>query len=285
MLASACQVVTFEKFIHYMELSILIPVYRYDCTQLVADLEAQGDALDIDYELITADDEELRLGRAGIRNYLADEAQGKYLLFIDCDAAVENPHFIENYLKIANMAEVVCGGLYHADELPSPSVSLRYRYEKEADKHRSARERSRHPYDKFTTFNFLIKREVFQRIRFNEACVGYGHEDTFFGAKLKECGISILHIDNPLRHDGLESNDYFLEKTREALRNLSRMADELKGHSPLLKTYSRLEYLGFNQALGDWFTANREWFERKLRKRHPSLFLFKLYKLGYYCKL
>lgn len=285
MLASACQVVTFEKFIHYMELSILIPVYHYDCTQLVADLEAQGDALDIDYELITADDEELRLGRAGIRNYLADEAQGKYLLFIDCDAAVENPHFIENYLKVANMAEVVCGGLYHADELPSPSVSLRYRYEKEADKHRSARERSRHPYDKFTTFNFLIKREVFQRIRFNEACVGYGHEDTFFGAKLKECGISILHIDNPLRHDGLESNDHFLEKTREALRNLSRMADELKGHSPLLKTYSRLEYLGFNQALGDWFTANREWFERKLRKRHPSLFLFKLYKLGYYCKL
>ena len=46
------------------DLSILIPVYRYDCTQLVADLHTQGDALGIDYEVIVADDEKLGFGMA-----------------------------------------------------------------------------------------------------------------------------------------------------------------------------------------------------------------------------
>lgn len=268
-----------------MELSILIPVYHRDCTQLINDLKKQGDALCIDYEIITADDEQLQLGRAGIRNHLADLAKGTYLLFIDCDALIDNPNFLKNYRYAAAEADVICGGLHHADKLPSPSVSLRYRYEKAADKHRSAAERSRHPYDQFSTFSFLIHQNVFKQIYFNEDCIGYGHEDTLFGADLKNDGFTIKHIDNQICHDGLESNDRFLEKTRESLRNLSRMSDELHEHSKLLKTYSLLSFLGLDKLIGDRFTKKRDWFERQLRKRHPSLFLFKLYKLGYYCRL
>ena len=130
--------------------------------------------------------------------------------------------------------------MHHADTLPSPDVSLRYRYEKAADRHRSADERSRHPYDCFTTFSFLIDRKLFLDIRFDDACTDYGHEDTLFGAELEQRGVPVLHIDNPLIHTGLEPNDVFLDKSRTALVSLKRMETKLQGHSTLLRAYARL---------------------------------------------
>ena len=267
-------------------LSILIPVYRQDCSQLVADLHAQGDALGVGYEVIVADDEKLQMGRARVRNWLADQARGEQLLFIDGDAAVESPHFLDNYLKVAAQAPVVIGGLHHADSLPSPDVSLRYRYEKAADKHRSAAERSQRPYASFTPFNFLIDREVFMAIRFDEQCTEYGHEDTLFGAELERRKIPVLHIDNPLVHTGLEPNAMFLEKSRTALRSLKRMEKELQDHSTLLKRYRQAGRLGLHRLLARLFERYGACWERRLTdNERPSLFLFKLYKLTYYCTI
>lgn len=268
-----------------MDISILIPVYRWDSSQLVADLKKQAEALHISYEIIEADDERLQFGRAKVRNFLASKAKGELLLFIDCDAAVDNDEYLKRYLDVADKAPVVCGGLHHADKLPSPSVSLRWRYEKKADKKRAAKYRNRHPYAQFSTFNFLIRHDVFSDIQFDESCKGYGHEDTLFGAELKEKKIPILHIDNPLRHDGLETNGRYLAKTREALRNLRRKQTELTGFSPLLRTYHMLVRLGLDERLANFFEAHRDWFEKMMKKKNPSLFLFKIYKLGYYCHI
>ena len=130
-------------------LSILIPTYNYDCTNLVRDLHRQAECAGIDYEIVVADDAspikecaervreintwpncrlielERNLGRARIRNRLADEARFEWLLFMDSDAEVISDSFIVDYLKHTD-ADVVCGGLCHADVLPSPEVSLRY---------------------------------------------------------------------------------------------------------------------------------------------------------------
>ncbi|MBO4443159.1 MAG: glycosyltransferase [Bacteroidaceae bacterium] len=268
-----------------MDLSILIPVYRWDCTQLVSDLKKQADALHLAYEIIQANDEKLRYGRAKVRNFLASRAKGKWLLFLDCDATVDNERFLQNYMEAAPKAPVVCGGCHHADKLPSKNVSLRWKYERRADRKRSAKNRSRHPYSQFSTFNFLIERETFLNIQFDETCVGYGHEDTLFGAELEQRSIPVLHIDNPLRHDGLETNARYMEKTREALRNLRRKQDELSGYSPLLRTYHLLVRLGLDDSLASFFEANRDWFEKQMRKKNPSLFLFSIYKLAYYCHI
>lgn len=269
-----------------MELSILIPKYRFDCSQLVSDLRAQGDALGIAYEIVVEDDEQLRLGRARIRNRLAEEASGEWLLFIDCDAAVDDADFLRRYLDAAAKAPVVCGGLRHAATLPSPEVSLRWRYEHAADRHRSAAERSRHPYAHFTPFNFMIRRELFLQIRFDEACREYGHEDTLFGAELERRGISVLHIDNPLVHIGLEPNAVFLDKSRAALRSLHALSDRLRSYSTLLPTYQRLESWGFAPLLrGLWRRCNARWERRLTENVRPSLTLFKLYKLAYYSQL
>ena len=86
-----------------MKLSVLIPTYNYDCSHLVHQLLEQlpqnGDA-----EVIVGDDcsteplsslsgcriyrPDHNLGRAAIRNALAREAKGEWLLFIDADAEV-----------------------------------------------------------------------------------------------------------------------------------------------------------------------------------------------------
>lgn len=268
------------------DLSILIPVYRYDCTQLVADLHTQGDALGIDYEVIVADDEKLGLGRARVRNWLADHSRGEKLLFIDCDAAVDSPHFLERYWKASTLAPVVCGGQHNVDVLPSPDVSLRFYYEEAAKHQRLAAERNRHPYERFTSFSFLIDRATFMNIRFNEQFTEYGHEDTLFGAELQRRGIPVLHIDNPLLNTDIETNDVFLEKSRTALRSLKKMERELEGYSTLLKSYRKARRMGLTGLLA-WLykRCGRRWERRLIQSGRPSLFLFKIYKLAYYCTL
>ena len=61
---------------------------------------------------------------------------------------------------------------------------------------------------------------VFQKIKFDAAINGYGHEDTLYGWSLKKEKVEVLHIDNRLTHLGLDDPNTFLEKRRMAIRNL-----------------------------------------------------------------
>lgn len=291
-------------------LSILIPTYNYDCTSLVSDLQQQAQQAGIDYEIIVADDaspmhiykeknrevNELphcrlielnkNIGRARIRNLLASEAQYTWLLFMDADAKVISPTYIDDYLRaMTDGIDVLCGGLCHTDTLPSPNVSLRYAYEKRADKQRAACYRSEHPYERFTPFNFAIRRATFRAIQFDEAITEYGHEDTLFGIELQRRAVPLRHIDNALQHMGLEPNEIFLEKTRAALRNLATMEDTLQGHSPLIKAYRLLQRLRLARLLARCYTKHETWLTQRLCTLHPRLSLLALYKLGYYCQV
>lgn len=287
-------------------LSILIPTYNYDCTQLVRDLHQQAEQLGIDYEIVVADDAspiatygeknreinalshcrlvELKenVGRARIRNRLADEARYEWLLFMDSDAEVISDRFIADYLEHTD-ADVVCGGLCHADTLPSPEVSLRYAYEKRADKRRAACFRAKRPYEQFITFCFMMKAEVFHSIRFDDSITEYGHEDTLFGVELERKKVCIRHIDNPMCQGGIETNKEFLEKTRAALRNLALLEDCMQGHSSLLELYGLLRGLRVDGCIARWFVRREQAIAARLMKATPSLPLFFAYKLGYYC--
>ena len=289
-------------------LSILIPTYNYDCTRLVRDLQAQAQCLGIDYEIIVADDaspiQDYRernrvinalphcrlielpqnVGRARIRNRLADEAQGEWLLFMDCDAEVISDSFVSDYLAHTD-ADVVCGGLCHADTLPSPEASLRYAYERRADKRRAARYREQKPYEQFITFCFMVRASVFHTIRFDERITEYGHEDTLFGIELKRRKVRIRHIDNPMCQGGIETNEEFLEKTRAALRNLATMESTMQGHSSLLKAYRLLHCTRLTRSIARWYTKNEQAITARLAGATSPLSLFFLYKLGYYCTL
>lgn len=289
-------------------LSILIPTYNYDCTQLVGDLQRQAELLSIGYEIIVADDaspiymykEKNRrintlphcrlvelpenVGRARIRNRLADEAQYEWLLFMDADAEVISENFISDYLKHTD-ADVICGGLCHADTLPSPNVSLRYAYEKRADRKRAACYREQHPYEQFITFCFMVRASLFQSIRFDDSITEYGHEDTLFGVELERRQANIRHIDNPMCQGGIETNSEFLEKTRAALRNLVLMEDNMQNHSALLGLYNMLHRIKIDKCIARWFARREGKITTQLMEESPRLHLFFIYKLGYYCHL
>ena len=286
-------------------LSILIPAYNWDCELLVKSLQSQCDSLGIDYEIIVADDcspditkretnrkaiEEIKnaiyiqleknIGRSAIRNLLADRSKYKKLLFLDCDSMTKDDKFIKRYIDISEDYSVICGGLIHPEKQPYPCVELRYRYEKRADKKRGARYRNTTPYSRFTPFSFLIDRDVFMEIRFPENFIGYGYEDVLFGLKLEEKNISIIHIDNPLIHIGLEENNIFLEKTRQSIHNLYNHKDDIGTGSTLLTQYKKLRSLHLAWIIGIIDSLFGKAIINNLQGNNPSLFLFSMYKLS-----
>ncbi|MBQ0057817.1 MAG: glycosyltransferase family 2 protein [Bacteroidales bacterium] len=296
-----------------MLLSILIPTYNLSCYKLVYDLQQQLISSGVEYEIIVADDgsrdqvsvianlkiNELdgcrylrrteNVGRAAIRNVLAREAKGEWLIFIDNDAKVERPDYIARYIATAlenkGNAMVFPGGLYHADSCPSPLVTLRYRYEKEADCHRRADERNLDPYSRFTTFNVMIHRDVMKHVMFDEQCHEYGHEDTLFGQQLKAAGIKVMHIDNPLQHVGLESNEIFLKKTVTAIKSLIAIKGKLEGMSQLEVTAEKICRWHIAWFVRILFHLAKPIMMKNLRGTNPSLFVFKIFKLGTYLDL
>lgn len=290
-------------------LSILIPTRDYTCYQLVADLHQQAEELGVPYEIIVAEDgsrsqvniianhkitelshcrhlvNKENIGPANIRNLLAREAAYGWILFIDSDAQVKNADFLSTYYQHIGKADVVVGGLQHQQENHDPHRSLRFKYEKQADLHRSAAERSQQPYDKFTTFNFMMRRSTFLCILFDKTCKDYGYEDALFGVELKKRGISILHIDNPLIHLGLDTNERFLEKSEQALRTLRALGGRMEQHSYVGRTYQRLHKRHLGGAIRGFHSLFGGLIKRNLLSAHPVLFFFSLYKLGYYATL
>ena len=287
-------------------LSILIPVFNWDCTQLIKDLHFQGLTLEIPYEIIVADDcstdkdlqEKSRLvaethencryfalphniGRAAIRNYMADQSKYEKLLFLDCDAEVKDKQFLKKYVEASDKASVVCGGLTHPDEIPMKGQELRYLYEKNAAYERSAGFRSQNPYLRFTSFSFMIDRDVFMKIRFDESYVRYGYEDVQFGHELEENGVSILHIDNPLAHIGLDDSASYLNKTRQAVQNAFDHQDEIGDSSKLLTNYNKVRSLRMRWVFRFFWAFFQKSMEKNLLGPKPKLRIFSLYKLCY----
>ena len=267
-----------------MKLSVLIPTYNYDPSQLVSDLQKQ---LPKDAEIIVGDDSPPHtLGMAARRNQLAKEAKGEWLLFIDADAQVRSKTFIENYLKtlpsLEGAAGVICGGTANLPSCPRPAAKLRYDYEVKAEKRLTLAHRRAHPYTGFTTFNFLIQRELFLSILFDESLKEYGHEDTLFGLELKRRGIPILHIDNKLTHLGLEDAEEYLQKTETALRSLAKMPLEQKQNVRVSALAYRLRHYFLLPLVRSLYKATKPHLRKNLLGKHPNQLLFAFYKLGYY---
>lgn len=295
-------------------LSILIPNYNQNVTKLVHLLNEQVKKNGYIAEIIVGDDasdrlvyesnkpiekldearmirEENQVGRAMIRNILAKEAKYNKFLFIDSDALVINSDFLENYIKFLNDYEVLVGGVMYQKFVPeNPKQILRWKYGRQKEE-KPAETRRRNPYSSFSAFNFLISKETFQSVRFDENIREYGHEDTLFGYELLKGSIPIVHIDNPLLHTGLDENDVFLEKTRNSLKNLSILFVEMnfskifRNQVSLLKTYSLIKKFRLLGIAKLKFRLFRKPLENKLIGRSPSVWLYQLYKLGYYCCL
>ncbi|MCH8554513.1 MAG: glycosyltransferase, partial [Schleiferiaceae bacterium] len=221
-------------------LSVLIPIYDWDVTALVTTLHQQLTEAAIPFEIRISDNCDTsehaeknhtlnnrkhvhytintqHVGRSANRNYLADQSQFDWLLFLDGDTAVASPNFISNYVACIPKHQVVCGGtIYQAAPPKDDAERLRWEYGS-AKESTAAVQRIKAPYKNYSSFNFLINKAIFNQIRFDNNLTQYGHEDTLFGQELKARGIPIHHIENPLLHLGLDTAIIFIEKTKIAV--------------------------------------------------------------------
>ena len=294
-------------------LSILIPAYNHDLTDLVKGLWNQAFVSEIPHEILIIDDNsaagfrsrnraltsmshvrylqlEENVGRSRIRNMLANKARFESLLFIDADARIMAADYLSRYIGMLGNERVICGGTAYLPDMPGDATyHLRWFYGRKREE-RSAKERSKDPCRAFSSFQFLTTRKIMEQVPFDNDLKAYGHEDTVFGLALEQQGIPVLHIDNTLVHDGLEPADEFLDKTRQGLRNLKFLVDQ--GRYPglvqgvrILKKYYFVGKIGLHPGLKWFYGAGSVWMNKNLKRRKPRLWILDLYKLCYFASL
>lgn len=283
--------------------SILIPTYNTDCVPLAQMIKKMADRAHVPYEIVVGDDasfegfrernayiatwpecrylqREHNGGAAVMRNFLADNAQYSYLLFLDADTMPVREDFLEQYIETARPGCVVCGGFDYPPQTPSGS-ELRYKYGREVEMPGVAN-RYRSPYKNFNSMNFMIHRETFQKIRFDES-FHVGYEDTVFGLELEKAGIAITEIDNPVHHMVEEPTKVFLRKVECAIDNLKHKESTLHDDIRILQVYERLKHRHLTGITALAFRLTRPLVERNLTSHNPSLKLFAFFKLGVIC--
>lgn len=167
---------------------------------------------------------------------------------------------------------LVGGTAYELHAPATTELHLRWLY----GRHREARPaavRQRAPHGQLTLNNMLVRADVFQRFGLDESLTRYGHEDTKFGWLLRQAGVAVHHLDNPVLHDGLEPAAVFLRKTREAVRNLARLyrAEGLGADTKLLKAALQLHRWGLGEAVRGAFRLRQPQVRRNLLSDRPSL--------------
>ncbi|WP_426060045.1 glycosyltransferase family 2 protein [Hymenobacter sp. B1770] len=286
-------------------LSVLIPVFNWDVNKLVDALLAQRADWPGPMEIILFDDgsrEEIRVanrslscrpgvryhelphnvGRAAIRNQLAAASERQeWLLLLDNDSLLPDAQFLARYAAARHYAPLVIGGTCYAQAPPVHAASyLRWYY----GHHREARPaavRQQAPHAQLTINNVLLHAAILTQFPFDEDLTGYGHEDTKLGMELARAQVPIMHLDNPVLHIGLESANQFLDKSRQAVRNLAHLyhTKGLGAETRLLQTALRLRRFGLARAAHGALQVLAPGLRRSLLSARPSLRNFDLLKL------
>lgn len=251
------------------------------------------------------------VGRSAIRNFLAHTAHYSHLIFLDGDVAIKRGNFVQTYLAHRNDADVIIGTLHFSrmqvacdtaediightkrakeetKKTTEPVLyddNLKYRYEQQFLAKHPVKKRMQQPYASFRTTNFMVRRDLLLAYPFDETFHEYGYEDTLFGKQLKEHGATLIHLDNAATIADYEDNVTFVAKTEESLRTLAAHAHQLQGYSTLLHTANKLKCLHLQPLIAFVFELFKGLLHKNLCSNSPSVFLFNVYKLGYYVNL
>lgn len=289
-------------------LSICIPIYNYNINTLVNELSQQTRKINYPCEIILIDDGsekefkeineavckkescvqlDKNIGRTKVRNLFLKHARYDHLLFLDCDISIISDDFIEKYVEniSENEYNVICGGLIYDNHPPERNKRLRWKYgiKKESE---PLNIRILSPNRSFKTSNFLIKRKIFEQIKFDERITEYGHEDTLFGYMLKKKKISIKHINNPVLHEKIDHNRAYLEKTEKGIVNLINILNYIDNDPQfirdvaILKLYENLSNKKLTGIIYFLFICCKPFLKFLLINGFVNLKLFSFYKLG-----
>lgn len=288
-----------------MMISVCIPIFQVEVKKLVSELNSQIQMQNLDVEIILIDDasdDAIReknsnlkvdkyiqlnqnIGRSKIRNLFLKYAKGDYLLFLDCDVLIEN-NFLQYYLNFLiekPESKVVYGGFILND---SSEKSLRNMYSVN-NEIQSVQQRQTEEYRFFKTVNFLISKETFSKILFDESIKNYGYEDFVFAIELKKEGVKVDHIHNPVLHADTDSNEIFIAKTETAIRTLIQLQKSRKytkelEQVTLVKFANIIKKIGVKGLFLFYFNRNRDKIKRRLIANQSPLYFLSIYKLGYF---
>jgi hypothetical protein len=151
-----------------------------------------------------------------------------------------------------------------------------------------ASERVKRPFECLLFNNTIIKKECFDEIKFDTEITNYGHDDTQLSYQLKSKEIKIKHINNQIQHGDIDTNAFFLEKTKISLENL-RLLDQNqlihKNYNKMLSVVSKLHSFKITYFLSAFHTVFGKTLEYNLKGTNPSLFVFNILRLTYFSKL
>ena len=227
-------------------LSILIPTYNYKVEALVNELHAQATDCQIDFEIIIGDDSsnqtiynntdlsktgqiklhrsDSSIGRTEMRKLLCKKAKYNWMLFIDSDMLPTEKEYIGKYInaleKNPEIKAFFGGYSYSHQYLKKDRLRFRYGIKREF---KSALDREIKPYRNIYSGNMLIRRETFELT--NPSLENRYGLDLAFSWELESKNIPFKHLDNYTNHMGIEDNQCFLLKSKEASRTIRYLYD------------------------------------------------------------
>lgn len=291
-------------------LSILITIYNYNLLPLVKEIHQQCLDLSIDFEILTQDDasnsihnlenEKINLlsyssyvslkknvGYRENKNSLVNQSKYENLLILDGDCVLPFPNFVKNYVNQIPNYDVVYGGRIHAEKAPSKQQLLRWKYGKFMED-QTVDQRNKNVYRATLFNNTLIKKSIFNSIKFDSSFKKYGHDDTLFSFELQKMNAKIKHIHNPVQHNDIDTNALYVEKTKNSLDNLYLLYKKqliTKEHSKMVSLISKLHTFKISYLLAVFYSFFGRFLENQLKGNNPSLFVFNVFRLTYFCKI
>lgn len=222
---------------------------------------------------------EVNKGRTQTRKLLSERALNDHLLFLDCDSKIIKEDFLSAYFKeIESGIQVATGGRIYSVTPPGQcEFRLHWKYGSKREKPASK--------TGFMSNNFLIRKDVFQKLDLSDSVKGYGHEDSYWGIQFQQMGIQLKKINNPVLHNKLEKSEIFLQKIKQSLENLLILSQKvdpilLSNEIRIYRWYRRLRFV----KLAALFAFLESFFNRRFRENlvscKPSLFFFDLYRLA-----
>lgn len=291
-------------------LSILIPVYNYSINSLLTSLNKAVESLDCTYEILCLEDgsksylddnkvacistkntahiiSDENIGSVASRKLLAQKAKYDWLLFLDADVKLIDNSLIHNYLNcFKSTYDAIYGGCSYDSVRPNDENILRWKYGSVYEQV-NAKSRNKNPFKHLVSANFFIKKSIFLEVSSEIKSKSYGN-DLLFASIMKSNNVKVLHIDNFVIHQGLDSNEKFLQKVKQAVYNLYKhyQSNTIEPYeNSLLKTFKKAEKLYLNRLIALLFHLTESPIKKHLLGSNPSIKLLQFYKLGYLCSL
>lgn len=240
-------------------LSVLIPFYHDDATELLSALDAQSANVEIlIYDdgtgkaqlterlvervdqatspvcLITAAN---NLGRSKARNALQQAARSEWVLFLDADMRPSTPDFLQTYLNLISEtnADIIFGGFEVETENSDADRDL-HRALSEVSDCLSLAERQAGGPQYVASSNLCVAKHVLEMEPFDDGFAGWGWEDSEWAARVSK-RFTLLHADNPALHLGLETTDTLLRRFATSGPNYKRFINLHPDLAPQLALY------------------------------------------------